>query len=103
VNLLVLVVLSGVILLLWPLWQRGSAAKVRAIAYLRKECARDGLQLLDDTVQAERLRLRWNHGRPLAIRRYTFEFSSVGDDRYPGELVLAGRRVESCTLAAHRH
>ena len=100
-NLLTLVVLLAIGLMLWPLWQRGQRAKLQVLQYLRRECGKEGLQLLDDTVQQTGLRWRWNQGRPLAIRTYRFEFSAAGDDRYPGEVILEGRRLASLTLASH--
>jgi len=39
----------------------------------------------------------------LAIkRRYEFDFTSTGEDRYQGEIVIFGRHIEHIKLDTHR-
>ena len=101
-DLLTLIVLLAFASMFWPLWVRGRQAREQVMKHLRRHCQAEGLQLLDDTVELSHFRLRWNRGRPQAVRTYEFEFSAVGDDRYPGLVVLAGYRIESVQLTPHR-
>lgn len=101
-DLLIVVVLFGIALMIWPLLQKQQKARDWAMRYLRRQCEQDGLQLLDQTVELSSTKLQWNKGRPLALRTYVFEFSVDGGDRYNGELQLAGYRTVALTLETHR-
>ena len=101
-DLLIVVMLFGIALLLWPLLQKQQKAREWAMKYLRRQCEQDGLQLLDQTVELSSTKIRWNKGRPLAMRTYVFEFSVDGGDRYQGSLQLAGYRTVSLYLETHR-
>jgi len=88
------------LLLLLPLvawyWYDSMRAREHALHVGRTACARDGLQLLDDTVQCIKLRLARNdEGRVQLVRTYRFEFSDTGVNRRDGSMVLRGARVES--------
>tara|TARA_B100001250_G_scaffold343187_2_gene311758 strand:- start:4396 stop:4719 length:324 start_codon:yes stop_codon:yes gene_type:complete len=93
VDLLLLVVLGAVAMLGWKVWLQQRAAQALALAYLRRECKKQGFQLLDDTVALTRTRLQLRQKRLLVLRTLAFEFSSDGADRYRGELMLTGQRV----------
>lgn len=101
-DLLIVVVLFGVGLMVWPLLQKQQKAREWAMSYLRRQCEQDGLQLLDQTVELSSTKIRWNKGRPLAVRTYVFEFSVDGGDRYQGSLQLAGYQTLSLQLDTHR-
>lgn len=101
-DLLIVVVLFGLALLVWPLWQKQQKAREWAMRYLRKQCEQDALQLLDETVELSSTQFRWNNGRPLALRTFVFEFSVDGGDRYQGSLQLAGYRVLAMQLETHK-
>jgi len=83
-------------------WYRQKATeRVRAIA--RQHCQQQQLQLLDDTVSLKKTRItRSDAGRFCIQSVYQFEFSSLGDDRYSGELVYQCGKVISVRLDAHR-
>lgn len=84
----------------YVLWQYQQRARVRATAYVRQQCQQQGLQLLDDTLMLASMGLQ---RRPLRVRRrYDFEFSSTGDSRYQGHVVLCGLRISALYLDAHR-
>jgi hypothetical protein len=77
--------------------------KELATAAAREHCRQHGLMFLDDTVVLKRLSVRRNSdGRIVLQRRYRFEFSSDGDLRYSGEIVLSGYHVLSITTDAYR-
>ncbi|MBL8447768.1 MAG: DUF3301 domain-containing protein [Zoogloeaceae bacterium] len=65
---------------------------VRRLA--QEACARDGVQLLDDTVVIERTRpTRDDDGRLSLARDCRFEFSVEGTDRQVGRLRLIAREL----------
>jgi len=78
-------------------WQ-GIAARERTLAYVKKQCQQQGLQLLDESVV---LRGLWIE-QGLLRRTYHFEFSSTGEERYQGEAVLLGKRFLSVRLPPYR-
>ena len=60
----------------------------------RAACDAEGLQLLDDTVSIESLRLaRDDDGRLRLCRAYAFDYSDTGDNRRRGRVVLLGSQV----------
>jgi hypothetical protein len=88
---LLLVFVAGV----WY-WYDSMRAREQALRVGRTACERDGLQLLDDTVQCVRLRLARNEAGRLQLQRtYRFEFSDTGVNRRDGSMVLHGAQVES--------
>lgn len=94
VALLVLLVLVGY----WLEAMRGrETARIAAL----RACREAQVQLLDDTVELVRLRLRRDaHGRLGPYREYRFEFTADGVARFRGTLVLQGRRVVRLELGS---
>ncbi len=98
-ELFALVVLC---LLAW-FWLDGIKAREIGVKAARASCAREGVQLLDDTVAMRSLRLaRDDDGRVRFRRVYEFEYSASGDDRQGGAVTLLGREVVMLELTAHR-
>ena len=79
-------------------WMDALRARERAIAHGRRLCEEAGVQLLDQSVAASRVRLARRDGFPSLLRRYAFEVSIDGSDRYPGHLDLDGHRLASWSL-----
>jgi len=78
-------------------------AREAAVRFAREACKQHGLQLLDDTVQAVRLRLgRDAEGLARFRRTFLFEFSEDGFTRRSGSLVMLGGVVESLQLEPYR-
>jgi len=78
-------------------------SKELARSAVHAHCRKQGLVLLDDTVVLKRLALCRNGlGRVVLRRQYRFEFSSDGDLRYSGEVILSGRQVQAITTDAYR-
>lgn len=68
-------------------WQNALRTRDRVRSLGHALCARAGVQLLDQTVALERVRLRRYPGRGLLLWRcYRFEFSIDGTDRRRGSL-----------------
>lgn len=69
-------------------------AREQALHACRSACREIDVQLLDQTVALARLRLaRDGRGRVRLRRRYNFEFSTGGSDRWLGHIDLLGLNV----------
>jgi hypothetical protein len=79
-------------------WYSGTVAREAAILAAGHACQRHGLQLLDETVSVQQIRMRRDRsGRVRLWRSFLFEFTDDGDRRRSGHLELLGRKV----LAMH--
>ncbi len=84
------------------IWQN-AGFRDRAVGLARQHCEHMNVQLLDDTVSLISLRPRRDkRGNFKLARRYEFEFTATGDQRYHGELTLMGRQLSTIELAPHR-
>lgn len=88
--------------LLYLFWNRQQQARFMALNAVRKHCAEEDVQLLDDTLQLSAMAIRNGPGGRRLHRTYQFEFSSTGDERYQGQVTLAGRTLIGLRLQAHR-
>ncbi len=84
-------------------WWRSSAVKESALRVARAHCRSFDVQLLDESVVLRGLWFKRDAGGSLRVRRsYTFEFTSTGDERYHGGIVMLGATLESVQLEPHR-
>ena len=98
-KLLLLILLGGVAVY-W--WQSGYF-KGRARDFASEHCRRLGLQLLDQSMVITGFwPARGGDGRLVMRRRYQFEFASLGDRRYRGDLVMFGGDLHSISLEAYK-
>ena len=68
-----------------------------------QHCASLEVQFLDQTVFLQKMRIaRSTSGRLGIERHYHFEFTTTGEDRYRGEVILMGFKVLSVFLAPHK-
>ena len=75
-------------------WLAGMRARDIAVLSAGRECKRQGVQLLDQSVQQARLSMsRDSTDRWRFWREYRFEYSDDGETRSNGRLVLLGHRV----------
>ena len=76
-------------------WQSARGAYDRARELGRNACNAAHVQWLDESVQSAGIRLRRDPGDGwLKLeRRFRFEYSSDGNDRHTGQLVLLGTRL----------
>lgn len=85
------------------LWWHGRGIKDAALRATRRHCNELDLQLLDESLVLRSLRVaRDERGMLRLRRRYSFEFSATGDERYSGTTLLLGRRVKRIELPAYR-
>jgi hypothetical protein len=81
----------------------GVQAREHAYALVARHCRAKGLLLLDQSVSFKAAWLkRDSNGHVRFWRSYKFEFSSTGNERYHGLIVLLGRSVESIELEPYR-
>ena len=99
INLLLLI-LAGVIAVYW--WQSG-LFKGRARELATAHCRQLNLQLLDQSMVITAIWPALSQGGKIEFRRtYQFEFSSIGDNRYQGQLVMQGLRLKSIELETYK-
>jgi len=96
---LIWLLIAGILLVYF--WHSGrftGRARVLAIDY----CQQFGLQLLDHSIVIKGVwPERTEAGNLTLRRRYQFEFSSTGTQRYQGVLVLLGMNLKSIELEAY--
>ncbi len=81
------------------LWYDFNQARALALFFARRECQKEGVQLLDQTVQRIRLSASRDHDDQWKLwREYRFEYSIDGVNRFEGRLVLLGQRLMRSVL-----
>jgi hypothetical protein len=84
----------------WFWWDSLQKREI-AVRAARVECERASVQFLDDSVALSKMRLRRDNNQRVRIyREYSFDYSSVGDDRQAGRVYLLGERVLTANLIA---
>lgn len=77
-------------------WFAGRRAAETATLVGRRACDRAGVQWLDQSVHLLAMRLRRGPSGLLGVERhYGFEYSTGGEDRHAGRIVLHGVRVQA--------
>ena len=77
-------------------WYAGRQAAEIATRAGRQACAQAGVQWLDQSVHLLAMRLRRGSDGWLGLERhYGFEYSTAGEDRHAGRIVLHGRRLQA--------
>jgi hypothetical protein len=83
-------------------WQSGQF-KGHARQLAQKHCKTLNLQLLDEGMVIRKIRpIRSPSGSLILRRHYQFEFSSIGDQRYKGQIVLEGYKLADISFDAYR-
>jgi len=84
-------------------WWQGLKMKELALRHVKRYCASMDLQLLDESIALRGFWLkRGDDGRVHIWRSYLFEFTSTGDERYQGKIILLGHRVTTLQVDPHR-
>ncbi len=98
-DLTALFVFLGVLAYFW----RAQGTRELALRATRKHLKEQQLQLLDGNVA---LRALWckrdANGQIKLWRRYIFEFTATGHERYKGQVVTLGNHIEGFELEPHR-
>ena len=97
------IILIGTLCLAYLYWLNAQKAKEIALAAARNHCLVMDVQMLDDYVALNGIRLnRDNIGKIQLRRSFLFEFSSTGNERYNGTVLMRGYRVESIVMDPYR-
>jgi len=97
-----LLLLCGVVLAA-AFWWRTNELKQVAYQIARRRCDENDVQFLDDSVVLAKVRLRRNDKGHIALLcHFSFEFATVGDARYRGEMQFLGRRLEGVDMEPHK-
>ena len=97
---IILLLIAAFVLQYW--WQSGEF-KGRAMQFAAQHCQQLGIQLLDQSMVIKGYWLvRSDRGTWMIRRRYSFEFTSTGQQRYQGNLVLMGFKLDSIQLEAYQ-
>jgi len=99
VNLLWLAIAG----LVFYYWWYSDKFKGRALALALDHCGQLNLQLLDQSMVIRGIWPERNTDANLVLRRtYQFEFTSTGEQRYQGQIILAGMQIKSIEFEAYR-
>lgn len=83
-------------------WLDSLKTREIGIAAARRACQDEGLQLLDETVVGQSVRLARDDDGVLRLRRiYAFEYSDTGNDRRSGSVTLLGHEIEFLYVRPH--
>ena len=80
-------------------WSYSQKVKQLALRASKKRCQEAGVQLLDHSVVLHRVGFRKNLSNQWKlIREYHFEFTSTGENRYLGRVIMQGYHLISSEL-----
>lgn len=85
-----LLLLAG--LIFW-FWLHQAQARDNARRITKTMASKQGVLFLDDSVALKSLKPRWRDGRLHWQRRWSFEFTVDGTQRYPGSIHMLGPQV----------
>jgi hypothetical protein len=84
-------------------WFNAQKAKEIALGAARDHCHAMDVQMLDGYVALNGIWLKRDKLRKMQLRRsFLFEFSSTGNERYNGTVLMLGRRIESIDMEPYR-
>ncbi len=84
-------------------WSNAMKAREFAYAAVLVHCKKMDVQLLDQYVALNGFWLkRDSQGKWVGWRSYQFEFTSTGEERYQGKIVILGRKVINIELPAYK-
>lgn len=84
-------------------WFNGQRVKEAALQAVRANCLNLEVQMLDEYVALNSIRLKRDKTGKMRLRRtFLFEFSSTGNEHYNGICIMLGRRVESIQMEPYR-
>lgn len=98
-DILVFSLIAVFLMLGW----NAQGVKQIALSATKAHCKKMDVLLLDDGIALRGFWIKRNRAGKLCLwRSYDFEFTSTGDERYAGTIILLGRMVEDIQLQPHR-
>jgi len=95
--------LLGALALAAVFWWRTNELKQVAYRVAKRRCDESDVQFLDDSVVLSKVRFRRNDkGRIALLCGFSFEFSTLGDKRYRGEMQFLGRQLNYVMIDPHK-
>ncbi|MDO9047703.1 MAG: DUF3301 domain-containing protein [Methylobacter sp.] len=96
-------ILIALLLSAYLYWFNGQQVKEVALKAVRANCLNLEVQMLDEYVALNSIRLKRDQAGKIRVRRiFLFEFSSTGNERYNGVCIMLGRHVESIRMEPYR-
>ena len=90
ITLIALIILICIL----GLWATNTRARDLALTTLKSHCKQQGIQLLDDMIYLQKLRISgWGSGKLCFKRGYRFDYSHGGEGRHQGALIQQGYEV----------
>lgn len=84
-------------------WFNGQQVKELALKTVRAHCLNLEVQMLDEYVALNGIRLKRDQAGKMRLQRtFLFEFSSTGNERYNGVCIMLGQRVNSIQMEPYR-
>lgn len=97
------IILIIVLVLFFLYWFDSQKIKEIALNAVRDRCLLNEVQLIDSYVALNSFRLkRDDSGKICITRSFSFEFTSTGNERYNGTVVMSGSRVQSIYMQPYR-
>ena len=97
------IILISLVCLICIYWFNAQKAKEIALRAAIDHCLAMEVQMLDGYVALNGICLKTDKLRKLQLQRsFLFEFSSTGNERYNGTLLMLGCRVESIYMEPYR-
>mgnify|MGYP003856177737 FL=1 len=77
--------------------------KELAFASAKKYCEKMDVMLLDESMALRAIWFKKDELKKTRLwRKYLFEFTATGEDRYEGQVILLGHKITHIQLAPHR-
>lgn len=96
-------ILIALLLSAYLYWFNGQQAKEVALKAVRSDCLNLEVQMLDEYVALNGIRLQRDQSGKMRLQRtFLFEFSSTGNERYNGICIMLGREVKSIHMEPYR-
>jgi len=91
------------VVLVAAFWWRTNELKQVAYQIARRRCDESDVQFLDDSVVLSKVRFRRSdEGRIALLCYFSFEFATMGDTRYRGEMQFLGRRLDQIEMEPYK-
>lgn len=84
-------------------WWRAKAIKDSVLVAAKAYCKKMDVMLLDDAIYLRGLWFRRDDNGSIRVwRRFLFDFTSTGEERYTGRIIMLGQRIIHMELEPHR-
>ena len=95
--------LTTAVFLVFVIWWKSTKTKARALELAKRHCTHLGLQFLDQSVVLNNIRTdRFLSLNAQVMWSYGFEFTSTGEERYRGKIVIRNGKPAQIELETHR-